>query len=115
MGALGSRKTHARRVERLVAAGSTPEQIARIKALSSDIRRCQPGRIAVSVAWRKLFLALRKKPQRAVDPGESWSSGVKFGPVAVEEATGGIVAHSIRQKGSFSKKASASLLHMWLY
>jgi xanthine dehydrogenase accessory factor len=65
VGALGSRKTHARRVERLTAAGFTPEQIARIKApIGLDIGAVSPAEIAVSVLG-EVILALRKKPQRA--------------------------------------------------
>jgi xanthine dehydrogenase accessory factor len=65
VGALGSRKTHARRVERLAAAGFTPEQIARIKApIGLDIGAVSPAEIAVSVLG-EVILALRKKPQRA--------------------------------------------------
>jgi xanthine dehydrogenase accessory factor len=65
VGALGSRKTHARRVERLTASGFTPEQIARIKApIGLDIGAVSPAEIAVSVLG-EVILALRKKPQRA--------------------------------------------------
>ncbi len=65
VGALGSRKTHARRVERLTAQGFTPEQIARIRApIGLDIGAVSPAEIAVSVLG-EVILALRKKPQRA--------------------------------------------------
>lgn len=50
VGALGSRKTHARRVERLLAAGATPEQIERIHApIGLDIGASSPAEIAVAV------------------------------------------------------------------
>lgn len=60
IGALGSRKTHARRVERLTAQGVNPEAIARIKApVGLAIGAITPAEIAVSImaeviqAWRQ--------------------------------------------------------------
>ena len=50
VGALGSRKTHAKRVERLLAAGATAEQIDRIHApIGLDIKASSPAEIAVAV------------------------------------------------------------------
>ena len=50
VGALGSRKTHASRVERLIAAGATPDQVARIHApIGLDIGASSPAEIAVAV------------------------------------------------------------------
>ena len=50
IGALGSRKTHARRVERLLALGASAEQIARIRApIGIDIGAASPAEIAVAV------------------------------------------------------------------
>jgi xanthine dehydrogenase accessory factor len=49
VGALGSRKTHAKRVERLLAMGATPEQIERIHApIGVDIDALVPSEIAVA-------------------------------------------------------------------
>ena len=79
VGALGSRKTHAKRVERLLALGATADQIARIHApIGLDIGASSPAEIAVAV--------LAADHQRAADarrrPPQEGRSGVKFGPVA---------------------------------
>ncbi len=69
LGALGSRKTHARRVERLKEAGFTDAQIATIKApIGLDIGSVTPAEIAVAVLG-EVILALRKKPLRAETAG----------------------------------------------
>lgn len=50
VGALGSRKTHAKRCERFLAAGMTEEHLARIKApIGLDIGAANPAEIAVAV------------------------------------------------------------------
>ncbi len=60
VGALGSRKTHGRRVERLLAAGVPQAQLDRIKApIGLDIGGISPAEVAVSIiaeviaAWRQ--------------------------------------------------------------
>jgi xanthine dehydrogenase accessory factor len=61
VGALGSRKTHARRVERLLAAGLTEEVIARIDApIGLDIGAQSPAEIAVAVLG-SIIQAFRKR------------------------------------------------------
>ena len=66
IGALGSRKSHAKRVERLVAGGFSQENLARIHApIGLDIGAVSPAEIAVSVLGQ-IVLSLRKKPLRAV-------------------------------------------------
>lgn len=65
VGALGSRKTHGKRVERLKEKGFTDAQIARIRApVGVDIGAVSPAEIAVSVL-AEIILSLRKKPLRA--------------------------------------------------
>ncbi len=60
VGALGSRKTHASRVERLKAAGLTQEQIDRIHApIGLDIGAASPAEIAVAV-MAQIIESLRK-------------------------------------------------------
>ena len=64
VGALGSRKTHARRVERLQAAGLTAEQIGRIRApIGIDIGASSPAEIAVAVL-AEVIQALRMRGLR---------------------------------------------------
>lgn len=61
VGALGSRKTHAKRVDRLLAEGITQEQIDRIKApIGLDIGAASPQEIAVAV-MAEIIEAFRKR------------------------------------------------------
>jgi len=65
IGALGSRKTHARRVERLTAEGFSGEDIARIHApIGLDIGAVSPAEIAVSILG-EIVADLRKDRRRA--------------------------------------------------
>jgi xanthine dehydrogenase accessory factor len=64
VGALGSKKTHAKRLERLAAAGLSG-QATRIHApIGLDIGAVSPAEIAVSVLG-EIVLSLRKKPLRS--------------------------------------------------
>ena len=65
VGALGSRKTHARRVERLTAAGFTEADIARIHApIGLAIGAISPAEIALSIMG-EITATLRRKPEAA--------------------------------------------------
>ena len=68
IGALGSRKTHARRLERMKAEGFDDAALARIHApIGLDIGAVSPAEIAVSIAG-EIVAALRKKPLRSERP-----------------------------------------------
>jgi xanthine dehydrogenase accessory factor len=65
IGALGSRKTHARRLERMKEQGFDEAALARIHApIGLDIGAVSPAEIAVSIAG-EIVASLRKKPLRA--------------------------------------------------
>lgn len=62
VGALGSRKTHARRVERLTALGIDTADIARISApIGLDIGAANPSEIAVAIL-ADIIRSLRRRP-----------------------------------------------------
>lgn len=65
IGALGSRKTHAKRLERMRAAGFSEAALGRIHApIGLDIGAVSPAEIAVSIIG-EVVGALRKKPLRS--------------------------------------------------
>ena len=65
IGALGSRKTHARRIERMTAEGFGAADLARIHApIGLDIGAVSPAEIAVSILG-EIIAGLRRKPPRA--------------------------------------------------
>jgi len=71
VGALGSRKTHAKRVERLLAAGATADEIARIHApIGIDIDAASPPEIAVAVL-AQVIQAFRSRGAAAGARGEA--------------------------------------------
>jgi len=68
VGALGSRKTHAKRVERLTEAGLSPDQIARIAApIGLDIGAQSPAEIAVAIL-AQVIAALRRPTDHSEQP-----------------------------------------------
>ncbi|WP_427023356.1 XdhC family protein [Aureimonas ureilytica] len=70
IGALGSRKTHAKRVERLVAAGIPEHKLARIEApIGLDIGASTPAEIAVAILG-SVIAAFRKRKMHAERRGE---------------------------------------------
>ena len=65
IGALGSRKTHARRLERMRGQGFDEPALARIHApIGLDIGAVSPAEIAVSIMG-EIVASLRKKPLRS--------------------------------------------------
>lgn len=76
IGALGSRKTHARRVERLLGAGFGEAEIGRIHApIGLDIGAVSPAEIAVSVL-AEIVGALRRTRRRSPSEAAGLSEGV---------------------------------------
>jgi xanthine dehydrogenase accessory factor len=68
IGALGSRKTHGKRVDRLLAAGYSEEATRRIHApIGLPIGAASPAEIAVAVL-AEIIAAYRKGPQTAAEP-----------------------------------------------
>jgi xanthine dehydrogenase accessory factor len=64
IGALGSKKTHAKRLERMLAQGFGDEALARIHApIGLDIGAVSPAEIAVSIIG-EIVASLRRKPLR---------------------------------------------------
>ncbi|KQT57451.1 MULTISPECIES: XdhC family protein [unclassified Aureimonas] len=62
VGALGSRKTHSKRLERLAEAGASQDQLSRIEApIGLDIGAVSPAEIAVAVLG-SIIRALRRRP-----------------------------------------------------
>jgi xanthine dehydrogenase accessory factor len=71
VGALGSRKTHAKRAERLLTLGATAEAIGRIRApIGLDIGASSPAEIAVAVL-AQLIQALRSRGAERKAKGEA--------------------------------------------
>ena len=65
IGALGSKKTHARRLERMRAQGFEDEALERIHApIGLDVGAVSPAEIAVSIMG-EIITSLRKKPLRS--------------------------------------------------
>ncbi len=65
IGALGSRKTHAKRIERMRARGFDEAALARVHApIGLDIGAVSPAEIAVSIMG-EIVASLRKRPLRA--------------------------------------------------
>ncbi len=76
VGALGSRATHARRVERLKASGVTPFALERLHApIGLDIAAISPAEIAVSIL-AEIILARGQKPLRRLVQDASSTSCV---------------------------------------
>jgi xanthine dehydrogenase accessory factor len=88
IGALGSKKTHAKRVARLKEHGLSDADIASIHApIGLDIGAVSPAEIAVAIMGE--ITARLRLP--------AGPSSLKFGAVTPAEALGGTAVHSIRQ------------------
>ena len=99
IGALGSRKTHAKRGDRLKAQGATDADIARIHApIGLNIGAVSPSEIAVSI-MAEITAQLRL-------PKEKKLCGMKFGPASPADAIGGVTVHTLRQGALVLKKGT---------
>ena len=104
IGALGSRKTHARRLERLKQQGLSDADLARIHApIGLDIGAVSPAEIAVAI-MAQITERLREEPARRPPAGQG--RVMKFGAVAPKEAIGGTAVHTIRQGALVLKKGT---------
>ena len=77
VGALGSRKTHGRRLERMRALGFAEEDLARVHApIGLDIGAVSPAEIAVAILG-EVVAARRRKPKRdgAIEPAAANGPG----------------------------------------
>ena len=98
IGALGSKKTHARRVERLKAQGADRRRPrAHPRADRARDRRGVAGRRSRSSIMGEITARLRLAPEKAL---------VKFGAVPIADAEGGVAVHSIRQGTLVLKKGT---------
>ena len=101
IGALGSRKTHGRRLDRLRCCRGE-------RGGAFDHPRADRGPDRRAVAGRDRGGDPRRGDRGAPEPrheGER-GGGVKFGPVAVADAEGAILAHSVRHAGGVLKKGT---------
>ena len=97
IGALGSKKTHGRRVERLKEQGASDAQLARIHApIGLPIGAMSPPEIAVAIMGEITSRAAAHRGGQAM----------KFGAVPPREAEGAIAVHSIRKGGMVLKKGT---------
>ncbi len=100
IGALGSRKTHAKRAERLRAQGAKETDIARIHAPIglADRRGVAVGDRGLDHGGdHRAVAAARKRKRRC---------GMKFGPASPAEAIGGVTVHTLRQGSLVLKKGT---------
>ena len=111
IGSLGSRRTHAARLKRLRELGHGEAALARIQGpVGLDIEAVTAPEIALSIIAE--IVAVR----RGAPLPQKRPSGMKFGPVPLDEARGAIMAHSQRvgermiRKGSVLDEAAVAAL-----
>ncbi len=102
IGALGSRRTHAKRKERLAEVGITDEMFSRVHGpVGLNIGAKSPAEIAVSILGQ--IIEVRARRLEALSAPKV-AAASRFGETPIDEATGAILAHSRRSNGiNFSK------------
>ena len=95
VGALGSRRTHAKRLDRLRELGHGDDALARIRGpVGLNIGAVTAPEIALSIL-AEIVAVQTRRPARVI-----------FGPTALAEAEGAVLAHTHRVPGRVLKKGS---------
>ena len=100
IGALGSRKTHAKRAERLKAQGRPmPTSRGSMRRSGSTSARCRLGN-------RGLDHGRDHRRTAAAEGNREGTGSMKFGPASPADAIGGVTVHTLRQGSLVLKKGT---------
>ena len=101
IGALGSRKTHAKRAERLKAQGAS-----RCRHRAHPCADRAFHRRGVAVGDRGLDHGRDHRRAAAAERNREGAGGMKFGPASPADAIGGVTVHTLRQGSLVLKKGT---------